>query len=128
MNSDRDLLFGSKGWSGRPSLLTDSVNSSAWESRVRSSVCDLLGEVLPVPMKEKEDGKELAITVLLSGNFERLGDPERDCEFLDVHLHVDGYVPARFGERETGARLALVGRGRETAAAKYSDWVRLVFV
>ncbi|KAI4382734.1 hypothetical protein MLD38_008659 [Melastoma candidum] len=51
--------------------------------------------------------------------------PGRDLEFLDVHLHVDGYVPtAGFGEKGSGARLALVGNGRETASAKYSNWLR----
>lgn len=103
------------------------MSSSAWELSIRGLVCDSLSEVLPFAVKERGDGEELAITVLLSGNFERLGDRSRGCEFLDVHLHVDGYVPAKFGDRGTGAHLALVGRGRENAAAKYSDWVRLVF-
>ncbi|KAI4384410.1 hypothetical protein MLD38_002574 [Melastoma candidum] len=118
--SDRELLFGSEGLSARP---FPSMNSTPWESRARSLVCDSLGEVLPVPLME-EDGEELAITILLSGNLDRLGDPRKDLEFLDVHLHVDGYVPTGFGAKGSGAHLALVGRGREAASAKYSDWVR----
>ncbi|KAG2243756.1 hypothetical protein Bca52824_094391 [Brassica carinata] len=68
-------------------------------------------------------GEELAVTVLVTGNAEklsRLGD-EKVVDFLDVWLHIGGYS---LGVGEKAASLALVGHGRDVANAKYSDWVR----
>ncbi|PIN23115.1 hypothetical protein CDL12_04164 [Handroanthus impetiginosus] len=42
-----------------------------------------------------------------------------------LQAHPGGYVPSVFGVRGNVARLAIVGRGRDFANAKYSDWVRL---
>ncbi|KAI9156985.1 hypothetical protein LWI28_015123 [Acer negundo] len=44
---------------------------------------------------------------------------------FDVYAHFSGYTPLAFGVRGNGAHLAVVGRGRDVAEAKYSDWVRL---
>ena len=53
-------------------------------------------------------------------------DDERVCRALDVYIYVGSYVIPAFGVRGNGARLAVVGRGRDVANAKYSDWVRSV--
>lgn len=102
---------------------------STWELGIRDLVSDSTGKVLPRAMRDREMGRELAITVLLSGNLESSRkfvhvDRKRVDHFLDVHVHVSAYVPPVFGAGQSGARLALVGRGRSVAAAKYSDWVR----
>lgn len=102
----------------------------------RALVNDSMNKALPIAMKEKRsDGEELSVTTLVSGNIERLSgignvgyddDDERVCQALDVYVYVGSYVVPAFGVRGNGARLALVGRGRDVANAKYSDWVRLV--
>ncbi|GAU23722.1 hypothetical protein TSUD_46520 [Trifolium subterraneum] len=46
-------------------------------------------------------------------------------KFFNVHVHIETYVPPQFGIRENGAHLAVGGYGRNVAAAKYSDWVRI---
>ncbi|KAA8534327.1 hypothetical protein F0562_031846 [Nyssa sinensis] len=86
--------------------------------------------VLPVALKERKSGEELAITALVSGNSEKLSDNDSLTEdklsrILDVYVHVGIYIPPVFGIQENGAHLAVVGRGRDVANAKYSDWVRL---
>lgn len=88
-----------------------------------------MSKALPVALGERKSGEELAITVLVSGNLENICgfedlDEERVSRVLDVCVHVGMYVPPVFGVRENGARLAVVGRGRDVANAKYSDWVR----
>lgn len=100
----------------------------------RSLVNDSMSKVLPIAMKERRsDGEELSVTTLVSGNIERLSgignvddDDGRVCQALDVYVYVGGYVVPAFGVRGNGARLAVVGRGRDVANAKYSDWVRSV--
>ncbi|XP_057981869.1 uncharacterized protein LOC131167089 isoform X2 [Malania oleifera] len=106
------------------------IQSSIWESVIQSLVNDSLSKVLPVASSERRSGEELAITALVSGNLEKLkGNEEvngdRISQALDVCVHVGAYVPPVFGKREHGAHLAVVGRGRDVAAAKYSDWVRI---
>ncbi|XP_050250248.1 uncharacterized protein LOC126697329 isoform X14 [Quercus robur] len=100
----------------------------------RALVNDSMSKVLPIAMKERRsDGEELSVTTLVSGNIERLSgignvdddDDGRVCQALDVYVYVGSYVVPAFGVRENGARLAVVGRGRDVANAKYSDWVRL---
>ncbi|XP_057981870.1 uncharacterized protein LOC131167089 isoform X3 [Malania oleifera] len=103
------------------------IQSSIWESVIQSLVNDSLSKVLPVASSERRSGEELAITALVSGNLEKLkGNEEvngdRISQALDVCVHVGAYVPPVFGKREHGAHLAVVGRGRDVAAAKYSDW------
>lgn len=97
---------------------------------IKSLVNDSMNEGLPIALKGGRDGEELAVTVLVSGDYGKLSGIENmgSEDFLgvfDVHLHFSGYVPFVFGVEGTGARLALVGRGRDVAEAKYSDWVRL---
>lgn len=101
-----------------------------WESVIRCLVNDSMSKVVPFVVKERDFGEELAFTVLLSGNWENLDhwgggfDEEKISEVLDVYLHIGGYVPPAFGASESAARLAVVGRGRDFANAKYTDWVR----
>ncbi|XP_047938596.1 uncharacterized protein LOC125186284 isoform X2 [Salvia hispanica] len=108
-----------------------STRSAMWDSVIRSLVRDSMRKVMPLALMGRNLGEELAITVLLSGNGRILDlcggrfDEGRISEVLDVYLHVSGYIPAAFGSRECANRLALVGRGRDFANAKYADWVRL---
>ncbi|GFQ03568.1 hypothetical protein PHJA_002500600, partial [Phtheirospermum japonicum] len=93
-----------------------------WDSVIRCLVNDSMRKAMPFVVKERRFGEEMAITTLLSGDVEKLEHMEGG---LDVYLHVGGYVPPAFGVRENAAHLAVVGRGRDFANAKYSDWVRL---
>ncbi|KAH6759538.1 D-aminoacid aminotransferase-like PLP-dependent enzymes superfamily protein [Perilla frutescens var. hirtella] len=108
-----------------------SNRSGTWDSVIRCLVNDSMRKVMPFAVKERNFKEELAFTVLLSGNCDNLDywrggfDEGRISEVLDVYLHVGGYVPPAFGARESAARLAVVGRGRDLANAKYTDWVRL---
>ncbi|XP_030451071.1 uncharacterized protein LOC115673126 isoform X1 [Syzygium oleosum] len=128
LHSNPRLLFGSS-WPADASSAS-SMALSMWELGIRDLVSDSTGKVLPRAMRDGEMGRELAITVLLSGDLESSRksvhvDRKRVDHVLDVHVHVSAYVPPVFGAGQSGARLALVGRGRSVAAAKYSDWVRL---
>ncbi|WRX12881.1 Aminotransferase class IV - like 2, partial [Theobroma cacao] len=131
LNSKPELIF--KPTKKYPLFFSPlSITSSMkWESRIRSLVNNSMNQVLPIALKERSDGEELAVTALVCGDFEKLkemknvGDDDGFFGVLDVHLHVGNYVPPVFGIEENGAHLALVGRGRDVAAAKYSAWVRL---
>ncbi|KAG4907117.1 hypothetical protein JHK86_055601 [Glycine max] len=95
-------------------------------------VNDLMCNVLPIALKERNDCEELAITTLVSGNLEELNahetvSEERVSKILDVHVHIETYVPPTFGIWGNGVHLAVVGYGRNVAAAKYSDWVSWKF-
>ncbi|KAL0756096.1 hypothetical protein Bca101_093764 [Brassica carinata] len=118
----------------KPELLFSSGSSSrVWMNQTvhESSIYDLVNGSMSKAMRcgvVKERGRlcgeELAVTVLVTGNAEklsRLGD-EKVVDFLDVWLHIGGYS---LGVGEKAASLALVGHGRDVANAKYSDWVRL---
>ncbi|XP_065872499.1 uncharacterized protein [Euphorbia lathyris] len=135
-NSTR-ILFESN-----PSLLVKSPKSTSkfsslslplppmWNSAFKVLVNDPMRKILPVALRERSDGEELAITTLVSGDLDKLAEMEnvsgeRVVEALDVCVHIGTYVPAVFGEEGNGARLALVGHGRDFAEAKYSEWVRL---
>lgn len=126
-NSTPRLLSESNKTIIKPVMPIDSI---PWEPAIRTLVDDSMRKVLPIALKERNGGEELTITVLVSVNLENLGesddavDVERVREALDVHVHVGNYVPREFGVPENGANLAVVGRGRDIAAAKYSDWVR----
>ncbi|KAL4016184.1 hypothetical protein IC575_023815 [Cucumis melo] len=106
------------------------IDSVPWEPAIRTLVDDSMRKVMSTALNEKIEGEELSITVVVSVNLENLGenyslvDVERVKEALDVHVYVGSYVPREFGVPENGANLAVVGRGRDVAAAKYSDWVR----
>jgi hypothetical protein len=60
-------------------------------------------------------GEDMALTALV-----RAGGA---TEGLEVCVHLGVYVPLVFGD--AGARLAVAGRGREAAAAKYAPWARM---
>jgi hypothetical protein len=66
-----------------------------------------------MPVTGKDD---LALTALVRGGASGDG--------LDVFVHAGAYEPPVFGE--TGARVAVAGRGRDAAAAKYAPWARCV--
>ncbi|XWS75099.1 hypothetical protein CRYUN_Cryun01aG0055800 [Craigia yunnanensis] len=118
----KNLLFFS------PLSITSSLK---WESMIRSLVNNSMNQVLPIALKERSDGEELAVTALVCGDLEKskemknLVDDDGVFQVLDVHLHIGSYVSPVFGIEEKGAHLALVGRGRDVAAAKYSAWIRL---
>lgn len=97
----------------------------------------LLGLAAPPPRKPFEDslrgieplvnrsvrvaldempGEDMALTALL-----RASPAEEESE-LEVCVHLGAYVPPVFGK--AGARLAVAGRGRDAAAAKYAPWAR----
>ncbi|KAL6578033.1 hypothetical protein OROMI_010361 [Orobanche minor] len=101
-----------------------------WDSVIQCLVSDNMRKAMPFVVKERQFGEELAITMLLGGSMEKMEfleggfDERKIYEALDVYLHVGGYVPPVFGVRENAARLAMVGRGRDFASVKYSDWVR----
>lgn len=111
-------------------LLTSSLNLPIWQPTVQMLVNDSMCKVLPLALKERNGCEELAITTLVTGNLEELNAQEtmeyeeRLRKTFDVHVHVGTYVPPSFGMCGYGAHLALVGCGRDVAAAKYSDWVR----
>lgn len=111
-------------------LLPTSATLSLRQLTLQMLVNDSMHKVLPIALKERIDSEELAITTLVSGNLEELNacenvDEERMSKILNVHVHVETYVPSVFGIRGNGAHLAVVGYGRHVAAAKYSDWVRI---
>ncbi|KAF0934438.1 hypothetical protein E2562_025524 [Oryza meyeriana var. granulata] len=60
-------------------------------------------------------GEDMALTALL-----RASPAEED---LEVCVHLGVYVPQVFGEAR--ARLAVAGKGRDAAAAKYAPWARM---
>jgi len=112
-------------------LSPSSPTLSIWQPTLQVFVNDSISKVLPIALKERKDCEELAITTLVSGNLEGLNagetvSKENMSKILDVHVHVETYVPPTFGIWGNGVHLALVGYGRNVAAAKYSDWVRLV--
>ncbi|XP_028122299.1 uncharacterized protein LOC114319475 isoform X2 [Camellia sinensis] len=129
-DSNPKLLF--KPGNSMDSFSSPFTRSSRWESVIQSLVNDSMRKVLPVALKERKSGEELSITSLVSGNWEKVseiedGDEEEEMisRGFDVYVHVGMYVPRLFGIRENGAHLAVVGRGRDVANAKYTDWVRL---
>lgn len=108
-------------------LLPSSATLPIWQPTVQMLVNDSVCKVLPIALKERNDCEELAITTLVSGNLEELNacdtfSEERMSKILDVHVHVETYVPPTFGIWGNGVHLAVVGYGRNVAAAKYSDW------
>ncbi|XP_027365955.1 uncharacterized protein LOC113872529 isoform X2 [Abrus precatorius] len=110
--------------------LPSSATLPVWHPTVKMLVNDSMCKVLPTALKERSDCEELAITTLVSGNLEELNacetvSEERTRRILDVHVHIESYVPPTFGIGGNGAHLAVVGYGRHVAAAKYSDWVRI---
>ncbi|KAK7357473.1 hypothetical protein VNO80_16761 [Phaseolus coccineus] len=111
-------------------LSPSSATLSIWQPTVQVLVNDSICKVLPIALKERKDCEELAITTLVSGNLEELNacetvSKENMSKILDVHVHVETYVPPTFGIWGNGVHLALVGYGRNVAAAKYSEWVRI---
>ncbi|CAD6343461.1 unnamed protein product [Miscanthus lutarioriparius] len=93
------------------SLVNPSVRVAIHEMRTR----------LPVTKDE-----HLALTALVRGAGAGAGADSISGSWdgLDVFVHVGTYAPPVFGE--SGARLAVAGRGRDAAAAKYASWARSV--
>ncbi|CDP04308.1 unnamed protein product [Coffea canephora] len=128
LNSRPELLF--KAGEDMVPFVKVSEKSLKWDLVIRALVNDSMGKALPFVLKERKCGEEMSITTLVSGNLESLREiedvnEERLKAVFDVYLHFGGYVPRVFGIQGNGARLAVVGRGRDIANAKYSDWVRL---
>ncbi|CAD6269200.1 unnamed protein product [Miscanthus lutarioriparius] len=73
---------------------------------------------LPVTKDE-----HLALTALVRGAGAGADSISGSWDGLDVFVHVGTYAPPVFGE--SGARLAVAGRGRDAAAAKYASWARI---
>ncbi|XP_023733204.1 uncharacterized protein LOC111880899 isoform X2 [Lactuca sativa] len=127
-NSCPNLLF-------RPGINLTPVSlqqmkSLEWDSLIPSFVNNSMTKAIPAALKQRKPGTELAFTALVSGNLEKLIPNEKIGEeeihrVFSLHLHVSLYTPPVFGVRTDGAHLALVGHGRDTANAKYSDWVRM---
>ncbi|KEH40548.1 uncharacterized protein [Medicago truncatula] len=122
------LLFKSNN---AASLLPLAPNFQVSPPALQMLVNDSVGKVLPIALKERVNSKELAITTLVGGNLEELNiyyktmSDENMSKSFDVHVHIETYVSPRFGIRGNGAHLAVAGYGRNVAAAKYSDWVRI---
>ncbi|KAK3118176.1 hypothetical protein QOZ80_9BG0695350 [Eleusine coracana subsp. coracana] len=66
-------------------------------------------------MRSRTPVTDLAVTALVRGGGSGDG--------LDVFVHAAEYAPPVFGE--VGARVAVAGRGRDAAAAKYAPWARM---
>ncbi|URD80687.1 Aminotransferase class IV [Musa troglodytarum] len=102
-------LGSAAGGGGDATALIDSIENLVHESL-------LVGLRLALRDRDRAGSDdELAITALVRGRH------ETDC--LDVLLHLGFFVPPPFGA--VGAHLAVAGRGRELAEAKYTDWVRV---
>ncbi|KAI7725110.1 hypothetical protein M8C21_026481 [Ambrosia artemisiifolia] len=106
------------------------LNSLQWESMIPPLVNDSMKKAIPYALKERKGETELAFTALVTGNLEnsipdKRVDEEDMYRVFNMHLHVSLYDPIVFGVRTNGAHLAVVGRGRDVANAKYSDWVRI---
>ncbi|KAJ0442716.1 putative aminotransferase class IV [Helianthus annuus] len=106
------------------------MKSIEWESMILSFVNDSMTKAIPYALKERKGETELAFTALITGKLENLIPDKRVDEedinrVFNMHLHVSLYDPIVFGVRTNGAHLAVVGRARDIANAKYSDWVRI---
>ncbi|XP_010516044.1 PREDICTED: uncharacterized protein LOC104791775 isoform X1 [Camelina sativa] len=140
LNSKPDLLFSSSGASSSSPRFWmnhhhhQPVPYSCIYDLVNGSMSEALKSVVVKESGRSSYGEELAVTVLVTGNVETLNRLEDDdgnncddeerkvLDLLHVSLHIGAYSS---GVGENAASLALVGRGRDVAAAKYSDWVRL---
>lgn len=99
---------------------------------IRRRVGAVMRKAIPVALKKRSSGEELAISTLIGGNCHKLGgivgevDEEIIDRVLDVYVHIGMYVPPVFGDKDNGAHLAVVGSRRDLAEAKYSDWARAI--
>ncbi|KAI5400846.1 uncharacterized protein LOC127098192 isoform X1 [Lathyrus oleraceus] len=126
-NSAPQLLFKSHNAASLQPLLS---NLPVWQLALKRLVNDSLEKVLPIALKERVGSEELIVNTLVTGNSEELNVSESTSEdnmskIFDVHVHIETYVPPQFGIRGNGEHLAVGGYGRNVAAAKYSDWVRI---
>lgn len=124
------VLFGPT-WSTVHSSLLSSTRLPQIEPIIQCLVNESMSKVARYVCKDINIGQEWAVAVLVCGNSEKLIenvnlDGEKISRVLDVHIHVSSYTPMVFGD--SGANLALVGRGRTLAAAKHLDWVRSVTI
>ncbi|KAL6011104.1 hypothetical protein ACLOJK_001548 [Asimina triloba] len=101
-----------------------STSSSYWDSEIRPLIASSLRAGFQTAFEARAGGgetanaeEELAITTLICG----YGGPS---DGLDVFVHFGIYAPPMFGRKKNGARLAVIGLGRDLAMAKLSEWVR----
>ncbi|KAK1318771.1 hypothetical protein QJS10_CPB04g01211 [Acorus calamus] len=80
---------------------------------VSTLVCDSMRVGFSHVLKERGDNEELVVTALVRGDADGVSG-------VGVCLHIKVYVPMVFGG--VGARLAVVGHGRELPMAKSSEW------
>ncbi|XP_076903945.1 uncharacterized protein LOC143559161 [Bidens hawaiensis] len=121
------LLFKSGTSSTSSSSSLQQMKFLEWESKIPPFVNDSMTKAMPYALKERKGETELAFTALVTGNLDK--DKRVDDEDIyrgyDMYLHVSLYDPVVFGVKKNGAHLAVVGRGRDVANAKYSDWVMI---
>ncbi|KAK4366501.1 hypothetical protein RND71_014381 [Anisodus tanguticus] len=114
LNSNPQLLFNSEV----PFSLV-STKPTMLDSLVQSLVNDSMRKVMPIVLKQRTSGEELAITCLVSGNVE--GDEENISTKLLMYMSM--LVPM-FLHSLVSMKMQhvwrVVGRGRRTANAKYS--------
>ncbi|RWR95548.1 D-aminoacid aminotransferase-like PLP-dependent enzymes superfamily protein, putative isoform 2 [Cinnamomum micranthum f. kanehirae] len=106
------------GFFYHPQTAAAAATISSWDALIRPLVTQSLQSGLPIVCKERSE-EEIVITTLVSG------DSRPSSDGLDVYVHFGAYAPIGFVGRESGARLAVVGPGREIANAKFSEWVRV---
>ncbi|XP_073037539.1 uncharacterized protein [Primulina eburnea] len=130
LKSNPKFLFG-KPEKNEVLFMKLSNRAIPWDSKIQCLINNSMRKAMPFVLNERESREEIAITILVSGNSENLscledGFEERSIsDVLDVHVHVGTYFSPVFGVGVNGARLAVVGRGRDLGNAKYSEWVRL---
>lgn len=128
VNSKPEFLFQTSNYMVPLDKL--SGKTSMWDGMVRALVNDSMKKSLPVVFGGGKFEEEMAITTLVSGDLGELGEEveileeEKVSGILNVYLHFGSYIPPGCGIQGNGARLALIGRGRDVANAKHSDWVR----
>ncbi|KAK7270584.1 hypothetical protein RIF29_23827 [Crotalaria pallida] len=94
-----------------------------WQPTLHASLSKLFSFAFNNHNHPSHSDSELAITTLVTATASSSSSGSSSSYILNVHLHLDSYVPPAFG---VPAHLALAGYGRPlpAAAAKYSLWVR----
>ncbi|CAL1359682.1 unnamed protein product [Linum trigynum] len=95
------LLF--KPEKSETSFPSSFIESSAWDSAVKSLVKDSVYQVLPIALREarRKEGEELAITTLFSRNAKKVRGIESVAEVLDIYVHKDGAPISSFPSSKT---------------------------
>ncbi|XVF23709.1 hypothetical protein REPUB_Repub13aG0063100 [Reevesia pubescens] len=81
-----------------------------------------MNQVLPIALGERSNGLELAVTALICADSEKLREMKNVVLLMMVMVFFWELCSSGVWDRRNGAHLALVGRGRDVAAAKYSAW------